>query len=83
MSENIRVPKGLAGVIADDTTVSKVMPETNSLTYRGYAVQDLCEKCSWEEVAFLMVDGELPSKTQLEDFVAKERSHGEIFQRLY
>ena len=82
MSENIRVPKGLAGVIADDTTVSKVMPETNSLTYRGYAVQDLCEKCSWEEVAFLMVDGELPSKTQLEDFVAKERSYRNISKAL-
>lgn len=82
MSENIRVPKGLAGVIADDTSVSKVMPETNSLTYRGYAVQDLCEKCSWEEVAFLMVDGELPSKTQLEQFVAKERSYRNISQDL-
>ena len=33
--------KGLAGVTVDTTSVSKVMPETNSLTYRGYAVQDL------------------------------------------
>lgn len=31
---------GLAGVATDDTAVSKVMPETNSLTYRGYAVHD-------------------------------------------
>lgn len=82
MSENIRVPKGLAGVIADDTSVSKVMPETNSLTYRGYAVQDLCEKCSWEEVAFLMVNGELPSKAELADFESKERSYRSISQDL-
>jgi citrate synthase len=41
MADNITVPKGLAGVITDDTSVSKVMAETNSLTYRGYAVQDL------------------------------------------
>ena len=49
MTGNIKVNKGLAGVITDDTSVSKVMAETNSLTYRGYAVQDLCEKCSWEK----------------------------------
>ena len=45
---NPDVRKGLYGVIADYTTVSKVMPETNSLTYRGYAVQDLVENCSTE-----------------------------------
>ena len=39
---------GLAGVVLDTTAVSKVVPETNSLTYRGYAVQDLCASCSFE-----------------------------------
>jgi 2-methylcitrate synthase len=82
MSENIVVPKGLAGVVTDDTSVSKVMAETNSLTYRGYAVQDLCEKCSWEEVAFLMVNGELPSKAELADFVAKERGYRNLSKDL-
>jgi 2-methylcitrate synthase len=82
MSENIVVPKGLAGVVTDDTSVSKVMAETNSLTYRGYAVQDLCEKCSWEEVAFLMVNGELPSSVELADFVSKERGYRAISQDL-
>ena len=51
---NPDVRKGLYGVIADYTTVSKVMPETNSLTYRGYAVQDLVENCSFEEVFYLL-----------------------------
>ena len=37
------IKKGLVGVYADVSAISKVMPETNSLTYRGYAVQDLCE----------------------------------------
>ena len=45
MSSNIedkpRIYKGLAGVVVDTTSISKVVPETNSLTYRGYAVQDL------------------------------------------
>ena len=30
------------------------MPEINSLTYRGYTVQELCDKCSFEEVAYLV-----------------------------
>jgi 2-methylcitrate synthase len=64
---------GLAGVIADDTAVSKVMPETNSLTYRGYAVQDLAAQCRFEETAYLIWNGELPTKVQLDDFNAKEK----------
>ena len=43
-----KIYKGLAGVITDTTSVSKVMPETNSLTYRGYAVQDLAANCIFE-----------------------------------
>ena len=38
------IKKGLLGIVVDETEVSKVMPEINSLTYRGYAAQDLCEK---------------------------------------
>ncbi|OFX02388.1 MAG: 2-methylcitrate synthase [Alphaproteobacteria bacterium RIFCSPHIGHO2_12_FULL_63_12] len=67
------VKYGLAGVVADDTAVSKVMPETNSLTYRGYAVQDLATKCRWEEVAYLIWNRELPTGAQLDAFVALER----------
>ena len=52
MSDEIK--KGLLGIVVDETQVSKVMPEINSLTYRGYAVQDLCKKCNFEEVAFLV-----------------------------
>ena len=43
MSDEIK--KGLLGIVVDETEVSKVMPEINSLTYRGYAAQDLCAKC--------------------------------------
>jgi citrate synthase len=55
------IRKGLVGVIADTTAVSKVMPESNSLTYRGYPVQDLAEQCRFEEVAYLLWHGELPT----------------------
>jgi len=66
MSEDIK--KGLLGIVVDETTVSQVMPDINSLTYRGYAVQDLCEKCSFEEVAYLILNKELPNKSQLNKF---------------
>ena len=71
MSDEIK--KGLLGIVVDETTVSQVMPDINSLTYRGYAVQDLCEKCNFEEVAYLVLNGELPNKKQLKSFVKEER----------
>ena len=66
MSDEIK--KGLLGIIVDETEVSKVMPEINSLTYRGYAAQDLCARCEFEEVAFLILNKELPNKKQLKEF---------------
>jgi len=72
------INKGLAGVTVDTTEVSKVMPETNSLTYRGYAVQDLAANCRFEEVAYLMWYGELPTRAQLRKFEKDERSRRNI-----
>src|SRR5690349_8040137 len=77
-TEATNVKKGLEGVVVDTTSISKVMPEINSLTYRGYTVQDLSENCSFEEVAYLLWFGELPTKSQLAEFTAKERSLREI-----
>lgn len=59
------IKKGLAGVVVDTTAISKVVPETNSLTYRGYTVQDLARHCCFEEVAYLLWYGELPDAAQL------------------
>ena len=69
------IRKGLAGVVADATAVSKVNAETNSLLYRGYPVQELAEKCSAEEVALLLWNGELPSAEELEAFRTLEREN--------
>ena len=73
-TEKIVVPKGLAGVVADDTSVSKVIPEINSLVYRGYKVQDLAEQCTFEEVAYLLTHDDLPNQQQLNDFIAAEKA---------
>jgi citrate synthase len=69
-----RIYKGLAGVVVDTTAISKVVPETNSLTYRGYAVQDLAANCSFEQVAYLLWHGELPDDQQLALFSQRERA---------
>ena len=80
MSEDIK--KGLLGIVVDETEVSKVMPEINSLTYRGYAAQDLCAKCKFEEVAYLILNGELPNKKQLKDFEKQERKERKLSKTL-
>ncbi len=72
------IRKGLVGVVADTTAISKVVPEKRMLTYRGYAVHELAEKCSFEEVAYLLLMGELPTKSQLASFRKKERAAREI-----
>ena len=80
MSDEIK--KGLLGIVVDETTVSQVMPDINSLTYRGYAVQDLCEKCIFEEVAYLVLNGELPNKKQLRNFIKEERSDRKLSKEI-
>ena len=80
MSDEIK--KGLVGVISDETKISEVMSDINSLTYRGYAVQDLCKSCSFEEVSYLILNGELPNKDQLKEFGKKERSNRKISESL-
>ncbi|GAB3752726.1 bifunctional 2-methylcitrate synthase/citrate synthase [Microlunatus parietis] len=77
-SSDTEVHRGLAGVVADTTSISKVVPETNSLTYSGYPVQELCAKCSFEQVAYLIWHGELPTEDQLRGFVETERSQREL-----
>ncbi|AUI59434.1 bifunctional 2-methylcitrate synthase/citrate synthase [Amycolatopsis sp. BJA-103] len=69
------IHKGLAGVVVDTTEVSMVNPDTNSLTYRGYPVQDLAGKCRFEEVAYLLWHGELPTPEQLAAQNEAERAH--------
>ena len=73
---------GLDGVVVDTTAVSKVMPEINSLVYRGYPVQELAEHCRFEEVAWLIWHGELPTAKQLAEFQAAERSQRDISKDL-
>ena len=76
------VHKGLAGVVADVTAVSKVNPESNSLLYRGYPVQELAASRTIEEVALLLWNGELPTAQELTEFEEFERAHRDLSPEL-
>ncbi|GAA1924047.1 bifunctional 2-methylcitrate synthase/citrate synthase [Microbacterium aoyamense] len=69
------IKKGLAGVVVDYTAVSKVNPETNSLLYRGYPVQELAATQPFEAVAYLLWKGELPTDVELARLRAVEREY--------
>jgi citrate synthase len=59
---------GLEGIIAGETAISSV---EDGLRYRGYSVTDLAEHCSFDEVAYLLLYGDLPTRPQLEGFLAR------------
>src|ERR1700704_3901431 len=76
---------GLAGVIAGETEICWVDPNAG-LMYRGYDIHEMAEKASFEEVAYLLLNGELPSFDELGKFaraIAKERElPGPVVQML-
>ena len=65
--------RGLRGVYADTTTSSFIDGEVGKLLYRGYNIHDLAEKSTFEEIVYLLLNGELPTKAQLEEIDATLR----------
>ncbi|HSS93155.1 MAG TPA: citrate/2-methylcitrate synthase [Candidatus Dormibacteraeota bacterium] len=57
---------GLEGIIASQTAISMVDGQNGRLVYQGYVIADLAEEMSFEEVAYLLWEGRLPKKTELE-----------------
>ena len=81
MSDDIK--KGLLGIVVDETEISRVMPEINSLTYRGYAAQDLCVTCRFEEVAYLILNKDLPNSLELKKFEKEEKDSRLLSKNLF
>jgi 2-methylcitrate synthase len=65
---------GLAGITAGDSAICLCGVEEQSLRYRGYSIEDLSQHSSFEEVAWLLLHGELPTKTELKDYKNKLKS---------
>ena len=59
---------GLEGIVAGRTSLSTVGKEGVGLTYRGYSIEDLADHATFEEVAWLLLRGELPNETQLRQY---------------
>ena len=68
---------GLAGVIAGETAICWVDPNAG-LMYRGYDIHGMAEKATFEEVAYLLLNGELPNAKQLKDFTQQIASEREL-----
>jgi 2-methylcitrate synthase len=64
---------GLAGIVAGDSAICLCGAEDQSLRYRGYSIEDLAKHASFEEVAWLLLRGELPNTAQLEAYKRKLR----------
>lgn len=73
---------GLAGVVAGETSISTVGKEGVGLTYRGYSIEDLAEKSTFEEVAYLLVYGNLPTRVEIECYRKKLISLRELPAKL-
>jgi len=60
---------GLRGQVAGQSAICTVGVSGSGLTYRGYDLQDLVENATFEEVAFLLLHGELPKQSELDAFI--------------
>lgn len=76
MTDTPQIAKGLEGIYLDTTKVSKIFDDT--LTYRGYPVPELADKCCFEEVAYLLWHGDLPTEAELAAFREEERAERDL-----
>lgn len=65
--------KGLEGVIAAESTICRINGEKGELSYLGYSITDLVDKCDYEEVTYLLLYRELPNREQLSSFRKRMR----------
>ncbi len=72
--------KGLKGIVAADTTICDVDGDVGKLIYRGYNIDELAGQSSFEEVAYLLFKGELPTRPQLAEFNEILVRHREVEQ---
>ena len=69
---------GLVGIIATESSVSNINGKKGILSYRGYSIEELAKKSTFEEASYLLLFGQLPTKTELEEFTAKVTEHRKL-----
>ena len=73
---------GLDGVIATESSISNINGKKGILSYRGYSIEELAQKSTFEETAYLLLTGELPTKSQLSSFTKKINSKRDLPPKL-
>lgn len=74
----IQLGRGLEGAISNESTIGYVDGEKGWLVYRGYNIFDLAEHSTYEETAYLLLFGHLPTKKELDGFKSKLVGYREI-----
>ena len=75
MKEPVVIHKGLDNVYVKESKICFIDGEASKLFYRGYSIEDLAEHSTFEETAYLLIYGSLPSKQQLKDFENRIQSN--------
>ena len=70
MSDDVKINRGLIGVYFDRSAISHIDGSKGELSYRGYSIHDLATQSTFEEVCYLLLNGELPSASELATFDA-------------
>jgi len=83
MSDNVKINRGLKGVYFERSAVSRIDGKQGRLSYRGYDIDDLCEHGSFEEVAYLLMHGELPTRERLAEFDSELRAARELPEEIH
>lgn len=76
--KKVEIHRGLVGVYFDRSKTTKIDGKQGILEYRGYNIHDLAEKSTFEETSYLLLHGELPTKTQLSEFDKTLKNSREI-----
>jgi citrate synthase len=77
-SDDIQLHRGLQGVYFDRTATTFIDGKEGVLEYRGYSIHDLATRSTFEETAYLLLYGNLPTKAQLEEFDARLKDAREL-----
>lgn len=83
MPDDVKINRGLKGVYFERSAVSDIDGREGKLTYRGYTIGDLAENSTFEETAYLLIHGELPTEAQLSDFDTTLKAGRELPDAIY
>ncbi len=83
MSDSVKINRGLKGIYFERSAVSQIDGRAGRLSYRGYDINDLAEHGSFEEVAYLLIYGDLPTAQQLEGFNAELKAARDLPEEIH